>query len=207
MSTNTIQFKEGDYLLRQGEIGDFLYFIKSGNVKVFRQEGGYEVVFSELSQGAVIGEMSLIEEDTRIANAVAMNDVTVIKLSRESYTKAVEDLPPWLLGLCKTLMKRLRNADEKIERSLEEYGLASVSQLILYLAREKATLSLERESTEHLLESMLRTTTVKVLQNLKELEDFGFLELSSDLIKINNMKKLQLAVKEIREMSNNSVFN
>jgi CRP-like cAMP-binding protein len=59
----TRRFAAGSYILREGDPGDHLHVIASGEVRIARTtEAGGEVVFGVLGTGDVFGEFALLEE-------------------------------------------------------------------------------------------------------------------------------------------------
>jgi cAMP-binding proteins - catabolite gene activator and regulatory subunit of cAMP-dependent protein kinases len=65
--SNTVQLAPGDFLFREGEKGDKMYVLLEGKVDVFLGD----FVFETAGPGSLLGEMALIEDSPRNANAVA----------------------------------------------------------------------------------------------------------------------------------------
>ena len=65
--TNTVQFAPGDFLFREGENGDKMYVLLEGEMDIFLGD----FVFETAGPGALLGEMALIDDSLRTANAVA----------------------------------------------------------------------------------------------------------------------------------------
>jgi len=72
--------KAGDLLFEEGDPGSEAYLILDGKVDVFRKSGNEEIVLATLGRGDIIGEMSLIDNQPRMASARARADakLTVI---------------------------------------------------------------------------------------------------------------------------------
>ena len=59
----------GEVFIRQGDVGDSLYIIMSGQIKVFRtSSSGLETVLAHLGAGNSIGEMALLTDEPRSAS-------------------------------------------------------------------------------------------------------------------------------------------
>lgn len=85
-----VSFPEGYEIIRQDEPGDALYLIASGEVEVTRSPLGRGSGIpprhlATLGPGAVVGEMSLIYNQPRNANAVARTPVKAFRLSRDNW--------------------------------------------------------------------------------------------------------------------------
>ncbi|HEU4949486.1 MAG TPA: cyclic nucleotide-binding domain-containing protein, partial [Candidatus Deferrimicrobiaceae bacterium] len=55
-------YGSGEIIVRQGDVGECMYFIQSGNVEVIHESDGREVRLAELGQGEFFGEMALFEK-------------------------------------------------------------------------------------------------------------------------------------------------
>jgi CRP-like cAMP-binding protein len=80
-------YQPGDYIIRQGNVGDQFYIIADGNVEVYQSDGqGGENKLASLSKGAYFGEKALLSDDLRAASCVAEGGpVTVLSLGREDF--------------------------------------------------------------------------------------------------------------------------
>src|SRR2546429_454999 len=66
---NEKNYPKNAVILTEGEMGDSLYMIQSGKVKVFiGDENGREIILKILSPGAFFGEMSMIDKQPRSAS-------------------------------------------------------------------------------------------------------------------------------------------
>ena len=110
----TVVFKAGDVIIREGEEGDAAYFIVSGSVEVLIGEGGRRV--GALGAGEVFGEMCLIEPGPRSATVRALNDTECLAASYEEFNATIEDYPERAVAFMKTLVRRLRQMNELMEK-------------------------------------------------------------------------------------------
>lgn len=74
--------KAGEVLFLEGEEGEEAYLIMDGEVEVFRQSGKDEVVLARLGRGDIIGEMSLIDNQPRMASARVIGDTKLTVINR-----------------------------------------------------------------------------------------------------------------------------
>ena len=65
--SNTVQLAPGDFLFREDEKGDKMYVLLEGEIDIFLGD----FVFETAGPGALLGEMALIDDTPRTANAVA----------------------------------------------------------------------------------------------------------------------------------------
>jgi len=81
-----ITYEDGDYIIRQGEVGDSFFVIEDGTVKCTQiKSTGREVDLLTLKAGDYFGEMALMLNDTRHANCIAVGKVKALALEREKF--------------------------------------------------------------------------------------------------------------------------
>ena len=110
----TVAFKTGDVIIREGEEGDTAYFIVAGSVEVLIGAGGRRV--GALGAGEVFGEMCLIEPGPRSATVRALAETECLAASYEEFTAAIEEYPDRAVAFMKTLVRRLRQMNELMEK-------------------------------------------------------------------------------------------
>ena len=109
-------FRRGETIFRHGDIGNALYFLDSGRVKiVVTSEQGEEVLLAILGPGEVFGELSVFDGMPRSATVVAVEDVTALMLDRAAFQEFVRKEPEVSLHLLAVLSRRLRMGDIMVE--------------------------------------------------------------------------------------------
>lgn len=120
------KYKEGDMLMRKGEIGGHLHIVLSGRVEVLG-EGGVSIAF--MGQGEVFGEMSLLS-----GRAVGA-DIRVVKPSRILYLQASDfrhllvKFPPLQLYFNRLLVERLSEIHDERSRELASGVVGQLSDM------------------------------------------------------------------------------
>jgi CRP-like cAMP-binding protein len=99
-------------IFREGDLGDWLYVIVSGEVNVVRQgrtgEGAREIVLAQLGAGECLGEMALVSEQPRMATARSMGSVDALTVDQPAF-EALFAHPPQLRRVFTRLIEmRLR---------------------------------------------------------------------------------------------------
>ena len=115
----------GTVLFRAGDIGDAMYLIESGKVRIaVTDENKEEVVIAELAQGDFFGEMAIIDGKKRSADAVVVDDALLAVLSREDFLRFVHDNPSVIMEMLNAAFSRLRTTDrmlqERVSRNANE---------------------------------------------------------------------------------------
>jgi CRP/FNR family transcriptional regulator, cyclic AMP receptor protein len=101
--TNTLQLAPGDFLFREGEKGDKMYVLLEGEIDV--RLGDY--IIETARSGALIGEMALIDDSPRAANAVAKTACRLAAIDQRRFDFLVQQHPNFARHVMKTLADRL----------------------------------------------------------------------------------------------------
>ncbi len=114
------RFRTGKIIFREGSAGDRLYVIADGRVRISKRIPGIgEEALAILNQGDYFGEMGLIDDFPRSADAIAHNDCTLYSISKEELEGLLfvnRDLAYEILwNFVRTLSSRLRDTNEKIK--------------------------------------------------------------------------------------------
>jgi len=104
-------FMPDDYIIRQGEYGDCMYFLSSGDVEVL--VGGARV--AQLGHGSPFGETALIEGEKRMASIRALSYCEVYRLSREDFDDLRARYPDFDAQVREVVASRRRDTREKTQ--------------------------------------------------------------------------------------------
>lgn len=109
----------GGIVFREGETGDKLYLILEGKVRISRNLAGMgEEALAVLGPGEAFGEMSLIDDTPRSADALVHERARLLVITREAFEDLLfvhKDLAYEILwNFVKTLSGRLREANDKM---------------------------------------------------------------------------------------------
>ena len=103
--TDTLQLAPGDFLFREGDKRDKMYVVLEGEMDV--RLGDY--VVETARAGALIGEMALIDDTPRTANAVAKKASRLAQIDRRRFHFLVQQTPHFATHVMKILADRLRH--------------------------------------------------------------------------------------------------
>jgi len=111
-----LHFKPDENIVTENEIGDALFLIKEGRVRVFRTVGTEKTVdLAVMKPGDCFGEMAAIDEEMRSATVAANEECTVLRISKDDLHDVLRDCPQIGIELLRIFVKRLRMANSKIE--------------------------------------------------------------------------------------------
>jgi voltage-gated potassium channel len=109
-------FLPDDYIIRQGEYGDCMYFLSSGDVEVL--VGGQKV--AQLGAGSPFGEAALLQGEKRNASVRAISYCDVYRLSKADFDSLRAKYPEFDARVRGILEQRLRDTREKTSRPSQE---------------------------------------------------------------------------------------
>jgi len=108
-------FSDGDTIADQGEAGDVMFIILSGEVRVVATKDRKEIELARRKAGEYVGEMALISREPRIARLTAVGSVHALCLDQKSFTALLRDRPDASLAVIQDLCKRLKEASERVD--------------------------------------------------------------------------------------------
>lgn len=109
---DTVPLHGGDWLFRQGDPGDSLYFVVRGRLQAWARAPGEpagERLLGELLPGDSVGEAGLLTGEARTAGIRAIRDSVLIRLDKPAFEKLAEQHPAMVLRLASnvaTMMQR-----------------------------------------------------------------------------------------------------
>jgi len=109
------QFPKQAILINEGDVGDSLYVILAGRVKVYASNAaGREVVLNFHGPGEYVGEMSL-DGAPRSASVITVEPTTCAIVNRAQFRDFLAANPDFAQHLIRTLIRRARSATENVK--------------------------------------------------------------------------------------------
>lgn len=99
-------YPKGTMVFAEGQTGSEMFIIGSGAVCISKVSGGEEQAIVYFKKGDQLGEMALLENEFRSANAIATEDSNLIVLNRKNFDLMVTTQPQYILKLTATLANR-----------------------------------------------------------------------------------------------------
>ncbi len=134
------RYLKGQVIFSEGQEGDALYLIESGQVQVVTGSPGEEKILAYLGPGNFFGELALLLNEPRSATVRVVIDAEVWVLRKGALQDLLEDHPIIALRMSRELSRRLVETSHTPIR-LEEFNLVAVvgfkvNELALSLARQ-----------------------------------------------------------------------
>src|SRR5438552_13135370 len=110
------EFPPSEVIVREGAPGVSMYIIKSGVVEVRKKDPatGIDFLVAQLSEGAAVGEMSLLTGKPRSATVTTVQPTVVFTLTRADFRNLLTQHPEISIGLARILAERLEDATKQV---------------------------------------------------------------------------------------------
>ena len=118
------EYSPGETICREGELGDCMYVVQSGEVVVSRRVGDGESVVARLGPGEVFGELAAMSRQPRPATVRALGNVRVLALDRRAALLRLHQDPSLALRILQQMSERIRRLDETLPETRMRQMLA-----------------------------------------------------------------------------------
>jgi CRP/FNR family cyclic AMP-dependent transcriptional regulator len=193
-------FAKNMIIFHQGSLGQTLYIIESGKVRIFLvSESGQETTLNIYGAGDVFGEFSLLDGLPRSAGAVAMEKTVTLTLSRKDFMRHLEACPRMAVNIMQLLTLRLRftTAQAGSLASLDVHGRVAMRLLDLAgrYGTEKGSIELDLHLTQAELATWVAATRESVNKVLGTFRDQGLIAVEGQTITILDPEGLEKRIR------------
>ena len=115
------QYRDGEALCNQGERGITAFLIVSGSVRIENElDDGTVVEVTELGQGTMVGELSVVDGAERVATVRAIGEVQTLVLTQWSMMALFKSRPTIASAMLPIIVKRFRETAEELRHQDRE---------------------------------------------------------------------------------------
>jgi CRP-like cAMP-binding protein len=116
-TSDSIAYRAGQVICRQGQPGDAAYVLVDGeaDVSVATEAGDYLV--ATLRSGDVVGEISILCDTPRTATVTARTGLTALRVRKESFLQLLKQFPEIAAEVMRGLAERLTHTNEELVRA------------------------------------------------------------------------------------------
>jgi CRP-like cAMP-binding protein len=113
---STTFYAAGSTVFQQGDLGTEMFIIQEGEVHIVKHINGESHILSRLERGDFFGEMAVLENVARTADAVAATDVRLLLINGSRFDEMLRKNPEVAVRIIRKYSKRLREANALLER-------------------------------------------------------------------------------------------
>ena len=129
------KLKRGDQVFREGEVGDRIYLILDGKVKITRgSPDGRESLLAILGPGDLFGELSVFDPGPRTATATALDHLEIASVTHDQIKPWIGTRPEAAEILLQALARRLRRTNDTMSDLIFTDVPGRVAKALLSLA-------------------------------------------------------------------------
>lgn len=193
---NEVTVGKGDTLFVEGQVGDRMYVILEGKVKLGQTSAdGRESLMLVLGPGEMFGELSLFDPGPRTATATALTEARVLGLGNEQ-------LKPWLTGrpevaaaLLQALARRLRRQNEAMADLVFSDVPGRVAKALMDLGEKFGQVTNEgllvtHDMTQEELAQLVGASRETVNKALADFAQRGWIRLESRQVIVLDVERL-----------------
>lgn len=164
--------RKDEILFHKGDVGDSLFVILSGRVKVFTHDDqGEEVALNQVDAGEIIGEMALLDFEPRSASVVALEKTAALELSREDFMDIMKKQPALALSVIRNLSARLRQNTTYIEQITDMSRRVAKGDYAFIGETQSLSTSQAKESVEQDKVGQLMEEFIAMVREIREREE------------------------------------
>ena len=160
------------YVIQAGDETDSIYVILSGKIKVIiSDEQGREVILGFMGSQEYFGEMGILDDQPRSASVYTLEPCEMLRLSKSGFMSCLKENSEVAMLVIRNLVKRLREADRKIESLALVDVSGRVARLLMDMAEEvEGRLMVPRMPAKQEIARMIGASREMVSRVVKELE-------------------------------------
>jgi CRP-like cAMP-binding protein/DNA-binding NarL/FixJ family response regulator len=190
------KLRKKDMLFMEGDSANFLYFIISGKIKIFKSnESSKEFIIDILKDGDFLGHNALLENGMHKEFAMAIDDSEVALIPKEDFFQLLYTNNEVALKFIKLISRNFTEAEDKLIKLAYDSARKRVAEAILFVsAKYKSdetngqSFTMQREN----LSSLSGISPESVSRNISDFKEEGLIETNNGNIKILNARKLEM---------------
>jgi len=175
----TASYKKKETIFSEGEPPDWFYIVSSGKVKITKiSHEGKEIILEVISPTDIFGGVAVLKNFPYPANAVAMEDTEVIKISRKNLMRLVDRFPNLMYCIALQLGDRMKSSYDSLKNIALERVEARIAALLLKLAGKvgvetKDGLLIDMRLTKQDVADMVGTTVETSIRTFSKFKKEG----------------------------------
>lgn len=187
--------KKGDVIFDEGDVLNGVYCIKDGICKLSKlSANGKDQTVKMVVKGQLLGQRSLISDESSNLQATALNDMEVCFIPKSEIIKDLQKSSKFSFDVLKTMAHDLKEADDVIVNMAQKSVRQRLAETLIYIhgsfgVNSDGTLSvlLSRED----FANIVGTATESAIRVLSQFKKEGFISTIGKQIKIQDMNGLK----------------
>ncbi len=187
--------KKGTILFEEGESINGVYCVKDGICKLSKlSENGKDQIVKMVVKGQLIGQRSLVTDESSNLQATALNDMEVCFIPKSEIIADLQKNPKFSYDMLKDMAHDLKEADDVIVNMAQKSVRQRLAETLIYIhdsfgVNPDGTLSvlLSRED----FANIVGTATESAIRILSQFKKEGLISTHGKYIKIEDLNALK----------------
>ena len=187
--------QKGEPLFEEGDKLNGVYCVRNGVSKMSKlSPNGKDQIVKLVTRGEVMGQRSVIAEEHTNLSAVAVSDMEVCFIPKESITNTLQKNPNFTLEVLRHMAHDLKEADDVIVNMSQKTVKQRIAEAFLYLKNNFGedkegflALTLSRED----IANVVGTATESAIRIISEFKKKGLIHTSGKKVGIKDERKLK----------------
>ena len=192
------KFRKKEAVFSEGDPPEWFYILMAGKVKITKlSQDGREIIIELISPPDFFGGFAVMKGFSYPANAVAMEDSDILKISRPNLLKTIDRFPNIMYEITSSLGERIREFHDTLKNIALERVESRIAALLLKLADkigEKSkdnSISIDMRLTKQDIAEMVGTTVETTIRVMSRFKKSGFVADDGRKIIIKDLEKLK----------------
>jgi CRP-like cAMP-binding protein len=187
--------KKGETVFDEGDALNGIYCIKDGICKLSKlSDNGKDQIVKLVKKGELLGQRSLISEESTNLSAVAVEDMQVCFIPKQEILQFFNENNQFSLNMMKSVCGDLKDADDNMVNLVQKTVKQRLAETLLKLEsdfgiQEDGSLKIQLSREE--IAGMIGTATESCIRLLSEFNKEGWISLQGKKITLINKKELQ----------------
>jgi CRP-like cAMP-binding protein len=187
--------KKGETVFDEGDALNGIYCIKDGICKLSKlSDNGKDQIVKLVKKGELLGQRSLISEESTNLSAVAVEDMQVCFIPKQEILQFFNENNQFSLNMMKSVCGDLKDADDNMVNLAQKTVKQRLAETLLKLEtdfgiHEDGSLKIQLSREE--IAGMIGTATESCIRLLSEFNKEGWIALQGKKITLSNKRELQ----------------
>lgn len=193
----SLSIQKRESIFSEGDPSDWLYVVEKGKVKITKlSQEGKEIILELIQPAGMFGGIAVVKGFPYPANAVVMEDATLLRISRANLMKVLDRFPEVMFSLIQNLGERLKDSHETKKNIALEKVSSRIAALLSKLAEQTGTktpggVSIELKLTKQDIAEMVGTTVETSIRTMSRFKKLGIIEEKAGKIIIKDLEGLK----------------
>ena len=190
-------FTKKEFIFSEGDPSEWLFVVKKGKVKITKlSHEGKELILEIVPSHEIFGGIAVVRGFPYPANAVAMEDTEVLKMSRKNLLSVMDRFPNLMYCMAMNIGDRIKGTHETLKSIALEKVESRIASLLIKLSdkageKKPEGIEINMKLTKQDIAEMVGTTVETSIRTMSKLTKAGHITAKSGKIIIRDLDRLK----------------